>query len=240
MRILACGAHADDVEIGCGGTIALCASQGHEVAILDLTAGELGSNGTPAMRVEEAARAARVLGVTERFNAGLPDGLLREGDPEQRKTVIEWIRRLRPELVLVTPLASRHPDHVQAARLVTEAAYLAGLKRYPAEGEAFRPRLLLQYMDLCRCDPTFVVPTSEFLETKRGALLCYKSQFKRADGTAPTRINSPDFLEQILARDRFYGGLAGVPCGEPLLSCEIPVLSNLEALLDNIEGDSNG
>jgi bacillithiol biosynthesis deacetylase BshB1 len=218
MRLLACGAHADDVELACGGALALAAERGHEVYILDLSAGEMASNGDPQTRAREAEAAARRLGVKERSNARLPDGRLSAADEEQRRIVVEMIRRVRPDVLLIPPAENRHPDHVQAHRLLSEAAFLAGLARYPAGGEATRPRAVYHYMERFPFSPSFILNTAAVAERKREALSCYASQFQRAPSAAATLINSPAFLDQIMARDRYYGGLAGCECGEPFLA----------------------
>jgi N-acetylglucosamine malate deacetylase 1 len=231
MRILACGAHADDVEIFCGGTVALSAQQGHEVMILDLTAGEMGSNGTVEERRGEAERAAAILGAKERFNCGLPDGFVDAGDREQRRIAVEYIREIRPEVMLIPVAETRHPDHGQAGRLLKEAAYVAGLKKYPAAGEPFRPVAVFHYLERRPGRPDFLVPVADQIEQKRGALLCFESQFKRGGQNTETFINHPDFLEGILARDRFYGAQAGVNFAEPFQSWSPPLARNLADLL---------
>ncbi len=233
MRLLACGAHADDVELGSGGTLALAAARGHDVYILDLTEGEIGSNGDPQTRAAEAARAAEILGVSERHNARLPDGHLQAGDEEQRRVVIEWIRKLRPDLLLVPPALNRHPDHTQAHRLCADAAFLAGLGRHPAAGNPHRPRTICQYMERVLFAPSFLVRTDEFHAIKREALLCYESQFQRDGDKTATLINNPDFLEQVLARDRHYGGLAGCASAEPFLAQTPLLLDDLSLLLSS-------
>jgi len=222
MKLLACGAHADDVELGCGATLALAAERGHEVRILDLTGGELGSNGDPATRAREASRAAAVLKAAGRHNAGLPDGGLDGGDSGQRRRVVEWLRRLRPEILLIPARENRHPDHRQAHVLLEQAAFMAGLARYEADGEPHRPRAVFQYMERIPFIPSFVVAADAFAERKRAALMCYASQFSRATGERDTFINRPGFLEHLFARDRYYGGLVGCEYGEPFF-CALPL-----------------
>jgi len=224
MHLLAVGAHADDVEICSGGTLALAARLGHEVSILDLTAGELGSNGDPGRRAAEAAVAAAVLGVARRENAGLPDGRLNASDPAQRQVVVDWLRRLGPDLLITHCGQNRHPDHNAAHQLLWDAAFLAGLARFDGEGPPRRPTRILEMMERFPFAPSLVVGIDRCLEAKRAALACYESQFRRGDGLAATTINHPDFLAQILARDRFYGAQAGCGYGEPFFSRQVPLV----------------
>jgi bacillithiol biosynthesis deacetylase BshB1 len=230
MRIVACGAHPDDVEICCGGTVALSVRIGHAVGILDLTGGELGSNGTEEERAREAAAAAEILGVGERHNAHLPDGGLSAADPEQMRAVVEWIRRLRPEILLIPPERCRHPDHRQAHVLLRDAAFKAGLRQYPAEGKPFRPRALYQYLERFPFEPSFLIDTSAVGALKRKALGAYVSQFARREGTTGTLINDPGFLGAIEARDSYWGGQAGCKLAEPFLAATTPVLKDMAAL----------
>jgi bacillithiol biosynthesis deacetylase BshB1 len=231
MQLLACGAHADDVELGCGGTLAQSVRQGHAVAILDLTAGEQASNGSPELRAREAARAAEVLGVERRENAGLPDGGLRAGDADQEREIVQWLRRLRPDIVLVHSERSRHPDHVQSFHLLRAASFKAGLARYPADGEPHRPRALFQFMERFAFAPSFVVAIDSVVELKRQALSCYTSQFQRQPGDEETLINDPGFLDDVLSRDRFHGSLSGCRYAEPFLALQTPLLADLAAVL---------
>lgn len=224
MHVLACGAHADDVELGCGGTLALAARLGHEVSILDLSAGEMSSNGDPGRRAEEAARAAAVLGVMRRENAGLPDGGLSGSDPEQVRVVVTWLRRLGPDLLIIPCRENRHPDHRAAHRLLQDAVFLAGVRRFEAEGATRRPQKVIQYMERIPFNPSLLVDIDAVADLKRQALACYGSQFQRGPGDAATLINAPDFLEQIDARDRYFGAQGGCGRAEPFFSASPPLL----------------
>jgi N-acetylglucosamine malate deacetylase 1 len=219
LDLLAIGAHPDDVDISCGGTLALAAAQGYTVGILDLTRGEMGTNGTPEMRAGEAADAARILGAAGRWNAGLPDGGIRSGDPEQDRRVVEWLRWLRPEILLTHFPKDRHPDHVQASLIAERAWYLAGLARYAADGEPFRSAARFHFLSRVAFQPTLVIDVTETWETKRRAMLAHKSQVtQEVAGATPTQLNQPDFLERIESRMRHYGGMIGVRYGEPYFS----------------------
>jgi len=231
MRILACGAHPDDVEIACGATLALAVRQGHVTAILDLTRGEMGSNGDPDMRAAEAGEAGRILGVGERHQAGMPDGQLNARDEGQRRSAVEWLRRLAPDVLIIPARENRHPDHDQAHLLMKEAVFLAGLAHFEAEGEPTRPKAVYETMERRLFRPDFVVDVTSVRELKDEALRAYRSQFIRESGDAPTLINDPAFLAAIAARDRYFGELAGCAWAEPFRALELLRLEKLDCLL---------
>jgi N-acetylglucosamine malate deacetylase 1 len=231
MKILACGAHPDDVEIACGATLARAIFEGHSVEILDLTRGELGSNGDPKLRAEEADKAGHILGVTSRQQAGLPDGALNARDESQRRQVVEWLRHFSPDLLIIPARENRHPDHDQAHLLLKEGSFLAGLKHYEAKGRAMRPRVVYETMERRLFRPDFVVDVGSFREKKELALRAYKSQFIRDEGQAETLINDPAFLESIRSRDKFFGELAGCEWGEPFKAVELMRVDRISALL---------
>ncbi len=219
LDLLAIGAHPDDVDISCGGTLAVAASQGYSTGILDLTRGEMGTNGTPEIRSAEAAEAGRILSVRGRWNVELPDGGISELDAAQERRVVEWIRRLKPAILLSHFPQDRHPDHVQASRIVERACYLAGLARYEPEGKPFRPSARFYFASRVGFKPSFVVDVTEAWEVKRRAMLAHRSQVSQESPSAsPTQLNQPDFLERIDARMRHYGGMIGVQFGEPFAS----------------------
>ena len=216
LDLLAVGAHPDDAEISCGGTLAAACAQGYAVGVLDLTRGELGTNGTPEIRAAEAAEAARALGIRGRWNAALPDGGIDSHDAEQTRRVVGWLRRLRPAILLGHFAQDRHPDHVQASQLLDRASYFAGLVRYKAEGETFRPSGRYHFASRIGFTPSFVVDITETWETKRRAILAHRSQVHREGSDArSTALNDPDFMNRIEARARHYGGMIGVRYGEP-------------------------
>ena len=219
LDLLAIGAHPDDVDISCGGTLAVAASQGYSTGILDLTRGEMGTNGTPEIRAAEAAEAAKILSTKGRWNVGLPDGGINSHDAAQERRVVEWIRRLRPAIMLNHFPEDRHPDHVQASRIVERAWYLAGLARYEAAGEPFRPKARFYFASRVGFQPSFVVDVSAVHEIKHRAMLAHRSQVTQENpGASPTQLNQPDFLERIDARMKHYGGMIGVAYGEPFAS----------------------
>jgi bacillithiol biosynthesis deacetylase BshB1 len=225
LDLLAIGAHPDDCDISVGGTLALAASQGFSAGVLDLTAGELGTNGTPEIRAREAVDAARVLGLAGRWCAGLPDGGLNALDVAQERVLVGWLRRLRPSIVLSHFPQDRHPDHIQASQLAERAWYHAGLVRYEAEDpgtralEPFRPKARYWFASRIGFHPTMVVDVTSTWETKRRAILAHRSQVVREGAhSRATALNDPEFLTRIEARMRHYGGMIGVKYGEPFTS----------------------
>ena len=219
LDLLAIGAHPDDADISCGGTLALAAAQGFATGILDLTRGEMGTNGTPEIREAEAAEAARILHLDGRWNAGLPDGGIHAMDSAQERAVVTWIRRLRPAVLLSHYPKDRHPDHVQASLLAERAWYLAGLVQYPAEGPAFRPKARWYFASRIGFHPTVVVDVTSTWNAKRAAILAHESQVVRnATTSRVTALNDPEFLTRIESRLRHFGGMIGVKYGEPFLS----------------------
>ncbi|HYE95622.1 MAG TPA: bacillithiol biosynthesis deacetylase BshB1 [Rubricoccaceae bacterium] len=230
LDVLCFAAHPDDVELCAGGTVATLAQQGYRVGVVDLTRGEMGTRGTPAIRDEEAAEASRILGLVARENLGLPDGHL-ENTPENRRQVIAPLRRYRPRLVLVGALEDRHPDHGNAARLVLDALFQGGLRRIETaepDGtphEPWRPAHVLHYMHAIPFEPTFVVDVTDVWETRMAALRAFRSQFDPDYETdAPgTFISDPAFFAWVEARARHYGYRIGATYGEPLLYHHGPV-----------------
>lgn len=230
LEVLAFGPHPDDVELFCGGLLAGAAARGHRTGIVDLTRGEKSTRGTPERRAEEAAAAARVLGVSLRENLDLPDGGLAgdlaeapRGEPSAVARVVEALRRLRPELVLVPFERERHPDHAAASAIVTRALFFAGVRRWAEDGDhaAFTPRQVLYYPMRHVAEPTLVVDVSDVYATKTAAIACYQSQVS-ADASAPfTLVGSPLSLSSLEARDRFYGAHIGVAHGEPYVTREL-------------------
>ena len=219
--LLVFGPHPDDLEIGLGGAIAKHVSLGHSVALCDLTHGELGTNGTPQERLAESEAARVVLGAASRDNLGLPDGGIGD-DPSHLKEVVAFVRRIRPKTIAAPYGHDRHPDHVAASQLVTRAAFLSGLTRYGAPGEAWKPDWVLFYFINDSTTPSFVVDVSATYEAKRAALACHRTQFTpTADGSKATRLTSPRFRQLIESRDAQFGALIGVEFAEGLVAREL-------------------
>ena len=229
LDILAIMAHPDDAELQCGGALAKAAAAGDRVGILDLTRGEGGSQGSPELREEEAARSADVLGLAVRRNAALRDsGLV--NDQGSRETVAGLIRELRPRIVVTHWREGRHPDHRVAAELAYDASFLSGLKNYLASGPAHRPEKVVHSL-LFREDapkPSFVVDISDYIDTKLTALACFESQFegKNTAGEAFGGGERP-LLEQVKVQCAHHGSRIRCAYGEPFWMRETVMLESL-------------
>ncbi|AKQ63798.1 LMBE-RELATED Protein [Myxococcus hansupus] len=228
IDVLAFGPHPDDVELFCGGLLASLAARGYRTGIVDLTRGEKSSRGTLQSRAEETEAASRALGLAHRENLELPDGWVSPWagfdtpEPERARTaavtrVVETLRRLRPELVLVPWEKERHPDHEATSALVTRALFFAGVRKFDAEptAEPFTPRQVLYYPLRHLAEPSFIVDVSGVYERKLAAVHCYASQVLPRPDAPPTLVGSPLSLSSLEARDRFYGAQIGVTHGEP-------------------------
>jgi N-acetylglucosamine malate deacetylase 1 len=217
VDVLVFGPHADDLEIGLGGTIARHAAAGHRVGLCDLTRAELSSNGTPEQRQVEAAEAAGVLGALWRENLGWPDGGI-DGTAEQLRSAVDLMRRARPRVVAVPHWNDRHPDHVAASHVLRKAIFKSGLRRYDTGQEAWRPDWICHYFINDSAKPSFVIDVSAHYEKKRAALNCYRSQFATIGAdVVGTRLNAPTFRQLIESRDAQFGALAGVAFAEGLV-----------------------
>ena len=217
IDLLAIGPHPDDIEIGIGGLVAKHVALGYRVGLCDLTAGEMGSNGTIEERLAEAEAARAELGAAWRINLRLPDrGLGR--DDSQFRTVASFVRQHRPRAVAIPYWSDRHPDHVAASHLLTEAVFNAGLRRYAADGDAWKPETVCYYFINDSTTPSFVVDVTDHYETKRRALACHASQFRPSGaGAVATRLTSARFNQLIESRDSHFGALAGVEYAEGLV-----------------------
>ena len=214
IDLLVFGPHPDDLEIGAGGTIARETAAGKSVGLCDLTAGELGSNGTPDERIREAAEAAKVLGAAWRENLRWPDGGI-DGTPEQIRSAVELIRRHQPKAIAIPYGQDRHPDHVAANRVLTIAAFKSGLRRYETGQPAWRADWVCQYFINDAVTTSFVVDVSDYYERKREALAAHRSQFQPAAGGAvATRLTASTFKQLIESRDAQFGALIGVAFAE--------------------------
>lgn len=212
VDLLVLGPHPDDLEIGLGGTIARHVADGYQVGLCDLTAGELGSNGTPAQRRVEADEAARVLGVAWRDNLGWPDGGITAAHV---RPGAELIRRHRPSVVAIPYWDDRHPDHVASSRVLQEAVFRAGLRRYAAQGDAWRVDWICYYFINQSTLPSFVIDVSAHYDQKRAALACHRTQFTPAGPDAvPTRLTASSFQQLIESRDSQFGAQIGVAFAE--------------------------
>ncbi len=223
VDVLALGAHPDDIELSCGGTIAKLVKDGHKVAIADFTQGELGTRGNKDIRSKEAAEAAKILGVTARRNLKIPDGDI-ELSKANIKKVITLIRELRPRILIIPHSVERHPDHVHAHRLSKEAWYYSGLRKIETslDGEhqkPHRPDNFFEFMQWYEFTPSFIVDISETFDTKMKAIKAHASQFYDPNSKDPeTLLSRPEFLERIKTDSEYYGKRIGVKYGEPFYS----------------------
>lgn len=219
LDILAFGSHPDDVELGCGGTVAKEISLGKKVGIIDLTRGELGTRGSAEIRDQEAANAAKVLGVSVRENLNMRDGFF-VNDEEHQLAVIRMIRKYRPEIVLCNAVDDRHIDHGKGSKLVSDACFLSGLRKietnYDGEKQAeWRPKVVYHYIQWKNIEPDFVVDITGFNAKRVEAILAYSSQFYDPDSKDPvTPIATKNFLESLDYRAQDLGRLIGTEMGE--------------------------
>jgi bacillithiol biosynthesis deacetylase BshB1 len=214
VKALAFGAHPDDVELYAGGLVAALVQSGAEVAIVDLTAGELGTRGTPQGRAAEAAEAARILGA-RRECLRLPDAGIARTDAAQTRAVVEAFRRHAPDLVLAPWEVDLHPDHRETAHLVRRARFLARVARFDAAGPPCRPGPILFYEQKVPFEPHLVVDIGPVRDVKRRAVAAFASQFTRApEDPVRTEISEPEFHDMLDARSRAHGARIGVTWGE--------------------------
>jgi len=236
LHILAIAAHPDDIELSCAGTLIKHAQMGQAVGIVDLTQGELGTRGTPELRLIEAANAAKLMGVAVRENAGMEDGFFRN-DKENQLALVKYIRKYQPDIVLANTLYDRHPDHGRGGRLIADACFLAGLRKVETEIDgvpqvAWRPKRIFHFQQDRNVTPAFIVDISTTFQEKMEAIKCYKSQFHDPASDEPiTYIATEGFLQQVMYRDAQVGKQIGVEYGEAFHCENIPGISDLDQLL---------
>lgn len=217
--ILAIAAHPDDIELACSGTLFKHVQNGYKVVVVDLTEGELGTRGTPEIRLREAQDSAKILGLAERLNLGLADGFF-ENDTAHLIPVVEQIRKYRPEIIVTNSLEDRHPDHARAGDLVSRASFLAGLRKLETDfhgetQEAWRPKAVYRFIQDRWIDPDLVVDVSDKWETKMKSIMAFKSQFYDPNSEEPSSpISSKEFLDFLEGRAREFGRIIGVEFGE--------------------------
>ncbi|WP_298880825.1 bacillithiol biosynthesis deacetylase BshB1 [uncultured Polaribacter sp.] len=236
LDILAFGAHPDDVELGCGATIAKEVSLGKKVGIIDLTRGELGTRGSAELRDVEAANAAKILGVSVRENLQFSDGFF-INNREHQLEVIKMIRKYKPEVVLCNAIDDRHIDHPKGSSLVSDACFLSGLMKIETKldgekQEKWRPKQVYHYIQWKNIEPNFVVNVTGFMNVKEKAVLAYSSQFYDPKSNEPeTPITSKNFTESINYRARDFGRLIGVDFAEGFTSERYVAVENLSKLI---------
>jgi N-acetylglucosamine malate deacetylase 1 len=219
LDILVFGAHPDDAELGCGGTIAKHVALGYKVGVVDFTRGELGTRGTVHTRDEEARNSSKILGLSARENLNFRDGFFKNDEEHQRK-VIQVIRKYQPEIILANAIHDRHPDHGKGAALAFDSVFLSGLAKVETveEGKAqlpWRPKHLYHYIQSQPIVPDFVVDISEYWQTKMDSIRAFKTQFFDPTSNEPeTFISKPMFIDFLDARAKELGHSVGVGFGE--------------------------
>lgn len=219
LDILAFGAHPDDVELGCSGTIAKEISLGKKVGIIDLTRGELGTRGSVEIRNAESAKASAILGISARENLDMRDGFFINDEAHQMK-IIQMIRKYQPEIVLCNAIEDRHIDHGKGSKLVSDACFLSGLRKIETSlnGEnqnAWRPKVVYHYIQWNNLEPDFVVDISGFIDVKMESILAYSSQFYNPNTNEPeSPISSKNFLDSVKYRAQDLGRIIGTDFAE--------------------------
>jgi bacillithiol biosynthesis deacetylase BshB1 len=236
LDIVAFGVHPDDVELCCSGTLMVEIKRGKKAGIIDLTRGEMGTRGTAETRKVEAEKAAEIMGIHVRENLGMRDCFF-ENDEVHRLQVIQKIRQYRPDVVFCNAVEDRHPDHGRAAALVKESCFLSGLIKIKtsldgAQQEAWRPKLVMHYIQDRYLQPDFVVDITEMYERKMKAVLAYATQFYNPELNEPeTYISTPAFMESIESRNKIFGRMIGVEYAEGFMSDQMPGVRSVYDLL---------
>ena len=236
LDILAFGAHPDDIELSCGGTIAKEISLGKKVGIVDLTRGELGTRGSASLRDKEAAKASKILGISVRENLGFADGFF-VNDKKHQIGIIKMLRKYQPEIVLCNAIDDRHIDHPKGSNLVSDACFLSGLIKIETaldgkQQEKWRPKLVYHYIQWKSIEPDFVVDISGFIDTKNEAILAYSSQFYNPNSKEPeSPITSKNFIDSVNYRARDLGRLIGVDYAEGFNTERYVAVDSLDKLI---------
>lgn len=239
LDVLAIGAHPDDVELGCSGTLINEVKRGKKVGIIDLTQGELGTRGTIETRYQEAADAAKIMGISVRENLKMRDGFFQNDEAHQLQ-LVKMLRKYRPEIVIGNVLEDRHPDHGRGGWLIYDACFLSGLRQIKTtdddgkEQEKWRPKMLLHYIQDRFYEPDIIVDVSHVWEQRMKSIKAYKTQFHDPNSNEPqSYLSTPEFMEAIVSRARLLGKRIGVKYGEGFLSKKNIGLSGLDALVLN-------
>ena len=238
LDILAFGAHPDDVELGCGGTLLGAVAEGKKVGVIDLTKGELGTRGTVKQRIKEAQKASQVLGITVRENLGMADGFF-ENNKANQLLIIETIRRFQPSIIFCNAPEDRHPDHGRAAQLIEDAAFLAGLAKIETTyngvaQSAWRPTQVFHYIQSRSLTPNFVVDISAQMDKKMESILAHSSQFYDPNSKEPeTFISGTAFLEFVKGRAKELGQQIGVQYAEGFITKKMLGIGSLDAIIQN-------
>ena len=229
LDILVFGAHPDDVELGCGGTIIKEVQNGKKVGVIDLTSGELGTRGNAAVRNEESKRATEIMGVVFRENMHFKDGFFKD-DEEHKLALIRKIRKYQPEIIITNAPSDRHPDHSRASQITIDAAFLSGLEKIETNQHIWRPKAIYHYIQFNHLSPDFVVNISKQFDLKMEAVVSYTTQFYNPDSDEPdTIISTKDFLDSVSYRAKDLGRQSGCDYAEGFISHQ---LLRIDSLLD--------
>jgi bacillithiol biosynthesis deacetylase BshB1 len=239
LDTLAIAVHPDDVELGCAGTLLMEKMHGKRTGVVDLTRGELGTRGTPELRIEESAAAATFMQLDARENLGMADGFFRNDEAHQM-LLIRAIRKYRPEIILANALADRHPDHGRAGNLIADACFLSGLRKVGTVGEDgvvqqhWRPKYLFHFIQDRYQHPSFVYDITPVFEKKLQSIRAYSSQFHSPaynKDEPQTYISTPGFLDAIIGRHQMFGKMIGVPYAEGFVTEKTIGISDFKALV---------
>ena len=239
LDILAFGVHPDDVELSCAGVLLVEQKNGKKTGIIDLTEGELGTRGSAETRQKESAEAAKILGIGIRENLGMADGFFQNDEAHQRK-VITAIRTYQPDIILCNAPEDRHPDHGRSSKMVADAAFLSGLMKIETAfkdsvQQAWRPKYVLQYIQDRFLKPDFVVDITDVFDQKIEAIRAYRSQFHAEDNNEAnepqTYISTPDFLDSVIYRHKWFGKMIGVKYAEGFISEKLIGLKNFDGII---------
>jgi bacillithiol biosynthesis deacetylase BshB1 len=236
LHILAIAAHPDDIELSAAGILIKHARMGQAVGIVDLTMGELGTRGTPELRLQEAQDAAQIMGIAVRENARMRDGFFKNDEEHQLK-LVQYIRKYQPDIIIANALEDRHPDHGKGGRLIADACFLAGLRKIVTtyEGkqqEAWRPKRVFHMIQDRFIEPSFIVDITDTMDAKMESVKAYKSQFHDPNSNEPmTYIASQGFLDNIVNRASQLGKQIGVRYAEGFVCENVPGIADLDQLL---------
>jgi bacillithiol biosynthesis deacetylase BshB1 len=236
LDILAFGVHPDDVELSCAGTLLVEQTNGKKTGIIDLTAGELGTRGSAETRKAESAAAAKILGVEIRENLEMADGFFQNDEANQRK-VITAIRTYQPEIVLCNAPEDRHPDHGRSSKMVADAVFLSGLMKIEtqvkdSDQQAWRPKYVFRYIQDRMLQPDFVIDITSVFDQKIEAIKAYSTQFNNSNLNEPqTYISTPDFLDSVIYRHKWFGKMIGVKYAEGFISEKMIGFTNFDSFI---------
>ncbi|WP_301923773.1 bacillithiol biosynthesis deacetylase BshB1 [Ferruginibacter sp.] len=236
LDILAFGAHPDDVELSCAGTLMVEKLQGKKIGVVDLTQGELGTRGSAELRKQEAAAAAEILQLDVRENLALADGFFKNDEIHQRQ-IIRAIRKYQPEIILCNAPDDRHPDHGRSARLLEDAVFLSGLRKIETIDDeqvqtVWRPSYVFNYIQDRYLHPNFVMDISTVMEQKLASIRAYGTQFENPGLDEPqTYISTPDFLDSVIYRAKMYGKMIGVKYAEGFISRKMIGFNSFDAFI---------